>query len=146
MSDATSLGITRTIDAPREEIWNAWTDPAILARWWWPERFETTYAVDLRTGGGYRFVTTDVRHIGTLDLSGTFSVVEPPSHLSYSWSWASDGGQESHVTVDFAESFDGGTEIRVKHHGLKDAASRNNHVTGWNDCVDRLEMLISKSN
>ena len=48
---ATTLHLTRTFDAPCERVFRAWTDPALLARWWWPASFATTYAIDLRPGG-----------------------------------------------------------------------------------------------
>jgi uncharacterized protein YndB with AHSA1/START domain len=48
---------TRVLDAPRELVWQVWTDPKHLARWWGPNGFRTTTsAYDLRPGGVWRFV------------------------------------------------------------------------------------------
>jgi uncharacterized protein YndB with AHSA1/START domain len=47
----------RVIDAPREIVWQAWTDPKHLAQWWGPIGFTTTTtSFDMRPGGSWRFV------------------------------------------------------------------------------------------
>ena len=53
---ATSLTISRTINASRDRVFEAWTDPAQLYKWWGAgENFTAPIAeVDLRTGGSYR--------------------------------------------------------------------------------------------
>jgi uncharacterized protein YndB with AHSA1/START domain len=48
---------TRLIDAPRELIWRAWTEPAQLTHWWGPKGFTSTFQeFDPRPGGLWRFV------------------------------------------------------------------------------------------
>ena len=50
------LVATRVFDAPRELVFNAWTDPARVGQWWGPRGFTTTtYAMDVRPGGVWRF-------------------------------------------------------------------------------------------
>lgn len=50
-----TLTITRILEAPREAVWRAWTDPAQLAQWWGPFGPDCTSAeVDLRAGGAFR--------------------------------------------------------------------------------------------
>jgi len=47
----------RTVDAPRDLVWQVWTDPKHLAQWWGPNGFRTTtMSYDLRPGGVWRFV------------------------------------------------------------------------------------------
>jgi uncharacterized protein YndB with AHSA1/START domain len=54
---ARELVITRVIDAPRELVYEAWTDPKHLAQWWGPTGFSTTTRrFDFRPGGVWRFV------------------------------------------------------------------------------------------
>jgi uncharacterized protein YndB with AHSA1/START domain len=50
----TELELRRTLKVPADRVWRALTDPAALAAWFWPERFGTTVAIDLRVGGRYR--------------------------------------------------------------------------------------------
>ena len=54
---ARELVVTRVIDAPRELVFEAWTDPNHLAQWWGPNEFSTTtHSFDFRPGGIWRFV------------------------------------------------------------------------------------------
>jgi uncharacterized protein YndB with AHSA1/START domain len=51
-SKATELVITRVFDAPRERVWQAWTDPELVKLWWGPEGFTApSVRIDLRVGG-----------------------------------------------------------------------------------------------
>ena len=54
---ARELVVTRVIDAPRELVFEAWSDPKHLAQWWGPNGFSTTtHSFDFRPGGIWRFV------------------------------------------------------------------------------------------
>jgi uncharacterized protein YndB with AHSA1/START domain len=134
-----SLQIARLVNAPRLRVWAAWTEPAELARWWWPARFQTTYEVDLREGGVYRFQSADLPDIGVLGVTGRFLLVRPPEELRYTWRWLHEE-RESEVRAVFADR-GAQTEIVITHLGLAGAEERANHATGWNDCIDRLAVL-----
>ena len=57
--DSTGRAIvtTRVFDAPRERVFEAWTDPRHVARWWGPDGFTITiHEMDVRPGGAWRFV------------------------------------------------------------------------------------------
>jgi uncharacterized protein YndB with AHSA1/START domain len=55
----TQILITREFDAPRHLVYQAWTSPELIRRWWAGDRGEVTSAeVDLRTGGRWRYVMT----------------------------------------------------------------------------------------
>lgn len=46
----------RVMDAPRDRVFRAWSDPALLAQWWGPKDFTNTFhAFDFRPGGTWRF-------------------------------------------------------------------------------------------
>jgi len=48
--------ITRVLDAPRETVWKAWTDPDIVKHWWGPQDFTAPHiSIDLRVGGRFVF-------------------------------------------------------------------------------------------
>lgn len=54
--DDLALVLTRHLAAPVERVWRAWTDPAILPRWFGPDGWScTTHHIDLREGGEWRF-------------------------------------------------------------------------------------------
>src|SRR5438128_10473572 len=49
--------VTRVFDAPRELVFEAWTDPTRVVQWWGPHGFTTTiHEMDVRPGGVWRFV------------------------------------------------------------------------------------------
>jgi uncharacterized protein YndB with AHSA1/START domain len=55
--DARSIITTRVLDAPRELVFEAFTDPKHLVQWWGPNGFTTTvHAIDVRPGGVWRFI------------------------------------------------------------------------------------------
>jgi len=48
---------TRAFDFALEQVWEAWTNPTLLAQWWGPNGFTNTFSeFDLRSGGDWRFV------------------------------------------------------------------------------------------
>jgi uncharacterized protein YndB with AHSA1/START domain len=56
-ADSSETVHTRIIDAPREIVFNAWTKPELLARWWGPKGFTNTFQeFDLRPGGHWKFI------------------------------------------------------------------------------------------
>jgi len=57
MSDHRELSISRLINAPIEQVWNAWTDPEHIKHWWGPEGFTNTIShMDVRPGGSWEFI------------------------------------------------------------------------------------------
>ena len=57
-SDGADLVFERTFDAPREQVWKAFTDPELIPRWWGPHGTTTTVAeMDVRVGGTWRYVS-----------------------------------------------------------------------------------------
>ncbi len=141
--DATALTLGRLIAAPRAEVFRAWTEPELLARWWWPTRFRTTYEVDLRPGGRWRFRTVDLPDLGVLAVGGVFIEVRVPDRLVYTWVWEGAGEGETLVTVEFRDRGTQ-TEVAVRHEHFADGHARDEHTQGWNDCLDRLAQAKSE--
>lgn len=122
-------------------VWLAWTTEPGLARWWWHTWPDTRYRVDAVVGGGYRIEAAD-HGIG---VRGSYSVVEPPQRLCFSWIWydIADGvvSEEppDEVEVTFVPE-GGGTRVVVRHMGpwtSPDAAE--NYRQGWAFVLDALE-------
>jgi len=128
----TALRLGRVLPAPPERVWRAFTDPEALAAWFWPARFATTARVDARPGGALRISA----EAGGMAVSGTFRTVEPPRRLVFTWRWDGDD-EETLVTVELAE-IDGGTALTLTHEGFAEGTVRDDHRTGWSDCLDRL--------
>ncbi|HWR85978.1 MAG TPA: SRPBCC domain-containing protein [Rhodoglobus sp.] len=132
----TELRILRVVPASPERVWRAFTDPAALAAWFWPERWQTTAEVELMAGGRYRIASP----ISGMAVSGEYTVVDEPTKLAFSWRWDGEGGTSS-VTIELAP-VDAGTGITVTHERFADVDTRDQHVQGWNDCLDRLPRYL----
>lgn len=138
----TTLRLSRTIRAPRARVFAAFTDPALLQRWWGPPGFTLPeVAIYPRPGGRYRFkmVSPD----GNVHwLGGVFREVVAPERLVYTWTWEQGdyGGRETVVTLTFLPSGNA-TEIRIVHEGFPSAEAKDRHNAGWSGCLGRLEEL-----
>ena len=138
------LRLTRHFDIPRERVFEAWTTPEALKRWWcppgWvPERID----VDLRPGGAYCFAMRQAGEKTTVSIEGRFVEVVRPERLAYTWNWngAFDGMPETFVTVEFHGSA-AGTDVVVTHENFPDVRLWHKHRTGWIDACDRMERTL----
>jgi uncharacterized protein YndB with AHSA1/START domain len=144
--DTDTVRLERTFDAPVEDVFDAWTNPEVLRRWWaaGPSYRSTGAEVDLRPGGRYRLSMENTDSGDKHIVGGEYHEVQRPSRLVYSWAWEEpDGssGDASTVTVEFAEA-DGRTTVVVEHAGLTTPESRTNHGHGWVACLDNLAARV----
>jgi uncharacterized protein YndB with AHSA1/START domain len=78
--------VRRAVAAGRERVFNSWTDPDQLRRWWGPSGFTCPEAVvDLRPGGSYRLVMQPPGGGPLMSVTGTYREVDPPTRLVYTW-------------------------------------------------------------
>jgi uncharacterized protein YndB with AHSA1/START domain len=132
----TTLEVRRTIPAPRERVFDAWTQAKELNRWSAPSPMTPKAEVDLRIGGRYRIVMRgpdgDDKIVG-----GVYRTIERPSKLVYTWKWEESPMPDSIVTVEFHDRGKS-TDVVLRHEGLADAENRARHEHGWNACLDNL--------
>lgn len=126
------IRIRRLIAAPRAEVWRALTDESELADWFLPPEWEASASADARVGGRYELVSVSSQ----MTLHGSYAAVEPEQRLVFTWRW-NDDGDETLVTISLSDA-DGGTEVEVLHERFRDEVSRENHVAGWTECLERL--------
>jgi len=138
------LRLSRRFDAPRERVFEAWTDPALLRRWWAAvQGWDTSVAeVDLRPHGRYRLSMRDRDHGAEYTVGGEYVEIRPPERLVYTWAWEGDaeimrGSEGTLVEVEFREDGDG-TEVVLTHRGFADDRIRDLHGEGWSGCLDNL--------
>jgi uncharacterized protein YndB with AHSA1/START domain len=132
----TELRILRVVPASRDRVWRAFTDPAALAAWFWPERWQTTVEVELQPGGRYRIASA----VSGMAITGEYTAIDEPSLLAFSWRWEGEAETTS-VTIELA-AVDAGTGITVTHERFADDDTRDQHAQGWNDCLDRLPRFL----
>ena len=106
MSD-TELHLERLIAAPPERVFALWTEPELLAKWWWPAGYDVpALKIDVRPGGHWR---TSLRNSeGQLvTVSGAYRTIEPPRRLVFTWAWEDEHGargQETEIKRTFAHA------------------------------------------
>lgn len=142
-----TLRLERTFAGTPDEVFDAWTDPEVLARWWAARPTWTSPGceVDLRVGGRYvlRMRDDETGHVHA--VGGVYREVERPTRLVYTWCWeGSDGlhpGHESLVTVEFVPAGTG-TTVLLEHSGLASEESRSRHTMGWTGTFDNLATRV----
>jgi len=139
-----TLTIERVFKASPEKVFKAWTDPAILVKWWGPEGFETPECeMDVRAGGSWRTTMVSPKGDGHT-VSGTYREISPPTRLVMTWGWEQDGerGHETVIEVTF-EPAGSGTKMRLVQSVFESQNSRDMHSQGWNSTFDDLERLLA---
>lgn len=89
------LRIERIFDAPREDVWRAMTDPALVAQWWGRGNRLVIERMDVEPGGHWRYVEHAAD--GVHGFEGRYGEVTPPSRLVYTFEW---DGMPAHVVLD----------------------------------------------
>jgi len=135
---AADLRLERSFAAPPERVFEAWTSPEVLRRWWaaQPDWTSPEAEVDLRVGGRYRLAMRNAEG-ETHAVTGVYIQIDPPSRLAYTWAWEELDHPDSQVTVEFRGEGEG-TTVVITHAGLPDEAEREQHGHGWNGCLDNL--------
>ena len=137
------LVITRVFDAPRELVFEDWTDPAHVAEWWGPHGFKTTVQeMDVRAGGRWRY---SMRGPDGIDYAfdGVFLEVVKPERLVFEGSIHGDASQSVWTEVIFAEE-DGKTKITVHQVFSFESMATRGAPIGWNQQLDRLVAYLAK--
>ena len=103
---------TRVFDAPRGMVWEAWTDPKQLVRWWGPRGFTTTIdEMDLRPGGVWKLVMHGPDGTDYPNKS-VFTEVVPLERLRYKLSGGKRGGPAAQFEMT-ATFEDDGDQTRI---------------------------------
>ncbi len=143
------LVIDRVVRAPREKLWRAWTDPALLKQWWCPRPWTTEVrAFDLRPGGDFHTFMSGPDG-GTSDNPGCFLEIVPQQRLVFTsmltGGWRPNTPWMGFTAIITLADEPGGTRYvaTVMH---PDPATRDRHeelgfFEGWNTCITQLDEL-----
>jgi uncharacterized protein YndB with AHSA1/START domain len=139
------LRLERLIAAPPERVFELWTEPDLLAKWWGPESFDIpAHALDVRPGGQWR--TTMRSPDGQLHhVSGVYRKIEKPRRLVFTWGWDDDKGVRGHeteVTVTF-DPAPGGTRLVLQQQRFPNKESRDRHQHGWLSSFECLARMVA---
>jgi uncharacterized protein YndB with AHSA1/START domain len=141
-----ALVVSRMIHRDATTLFEMWTTPAHLVRWWGPQGVTCIAAeVDLRAGGRYR-IGNRLPGGRSVWITGEFEHIDAPRLLVYTWRIEADERtNDERVTVRF-DGVDGGTRVRVLHERITDPTARESHARGWDGCLDGLAGYAEASN
>jgi uncharacterized protein YndB with AHSA1/START domain len=135
--------IERTFDSPVEDVFDAWTSPEVMRRWFHvASDWETPEAeVDLRVGGTVRVVMRrpDGREPGA---RGQYTVIDRPHRLVMTWSFDDDPSDEQLIELSFTES-GGSTTVVMVNSRISTDERRDSQDEGWRGCFDQLERVLT---
>ncbi len=133
------------IPARPERLFEAWTTPEHLRKWWGPPGGCCTHATVEPVVGGRYLIGNVLADGSTVTISGRFTVIDPPRKLSYTWQVQPGPDQAELVTITFTPR-EGGTEVTVEHARIPSERSRTEHAAGWTACLDRLAAYAGDTN
>ncbi|KTD99632.1 MAG: SRPBCC family protein [Sphingopyxis sp.] len=148
------LTISRHIAAPPSAVWDAWSVPENLAKWWIPAPIECQVVkLDLRPGGGF---VTRMREAGAADfqphVDGCFLEAVPNERLVFT-TVLTEGWQPAEPWLALTailtfEAQDGGTlySARVLHKTPEDSAKHEEmgFHEGWGTAISQLAGMLEK--
>jgi uncharacterized protein YndB with AHSA1/START domain len=139
----TTLQLQRTFAAPASKVFEAWTRPEIMKRWFGPsDDFTVTDCqADVRLGGAYRVA---MRHSGgdTHTAFGTYREIVTNEKLVFTWAWEGENAHvETLVTVTLVPKGNQ-TELTLTHERFPSVEARDSHQQGWAGTFERLAAAL----
>jgi uncharacterized protein YndB with AHSA1/START domain len=143
-AEATTFRVSKTISAPVDRVYKAWTDPNAIKVWFGCEAVkESEITQDLRVGGKYSYLTKSADGRTTI-LEGEFKEVVPNKKLVYTWTNNSIEfpAKNTIVTIEFV-AIGNETEVRIKHSNFALAKSAEGHNAGWGQALESLARFVA---
>jgi uncharacterized protein YndB with AHSA1/START domain len=138
-----AVRIERTFAATAEDVFDAWTSPEVMRRWFHPASvWETPEAeVDLRVGGRVRVVMR--KPDGTeAEAHGDFALIDRPYRLIMTWTFDDEPSNEQLIELSFSES-EGSTTVLLVNTGISTDARRDAQDWGWRGCLEQLGRVLA---
>ena len=138
--------ITRTFDAPARIVFQAWTTPELLMKWWTPASFGITFIsceADVRSGGTYKFVMGHPSFDQPMAFHGRYLEVVPGKKIVWT---NEEGGENGSVTTVTFEEKHGKTHLVLSDiHPSKaalDAELESGAIGGYPEQFNQLDILL----
>jgi uncharacterized protein YndB with AHSA1/START domain len=154
--------VTRVFEAPVAAVWKAWSDGALVARWWGPKGFTCPMArMDFREGGTSLVCMRAAKAFGGRDLfnTWTYEKIEPMKRFAYVLRFSDKSGKacapadqglpaelprEVRNEVVFRDAGGGRTEVTVTEQGWKAGPLMQMSKMGLEQCLDKMAALFGK--
>jgi uncharacterized protein YndB with AHSA1/START domain len=141
----------RVLDAPPEDVWRAWSEPAEVARWWGPSGFTAPVAdMDFREGGSSLLCMRAPAEFGGTDYwnTWTYRSITPYERIEFDMAFTRADRSPAtpppgvpdrvpHV-VTLVPLGDGRTEVTVTEHGYGTDEARDMSLAGLEQCLDKM--------
>ena len=140
--------VTRLLNGPAHLVFEAWSKPELLRRWWTPPSFGISFVsceADVRTGGTYRFVFSHPALDQPMAFFGRYLEVTPHSRIV----WTNEESAEGCISTVTFEERDGRTllvltELYPSKQALEDAiASGSTGISGAGEQFELLDELLA---
>lgn len=142
----TEIRIERTFDAPRELLWEAFTDAETLGEWLGPHGHRLEVEMDPRPGGTYRWL--DRSDSGEWVFFGEYLEVREPEVLVTTFAWEDSGFPPSTDRTEFHEIDGGRTKLvtisTFETKELRDGMLESGMEIGVNDGYDKLDAIVAR--
>jgi uncharacterized protein YndB with AHSA1/START domain len=164
-----TLTFERLIKAPRERVWQAWTDPEEVKKWWGPKYFTAPVVeIDLREGGRYKYCMRGAVTPGGEEQdfwsAGEFQEIVPHERIVVSDWFSNENGDkvpatehglsadfptEMQMTVTFNDEGDGLTRVKVIYSlpdspEVREAMLKSGMEEGWNTTLEKLATSVEE--
>ena len=142
-----SVEVKRLFQAPLAQVYRAWTEPAMMNKWYHPNpEMSSVCSVDLRVGGRYE-VQMHPKEGNPFIVAGVYEEIIPEEKLAFTWQWRHDEGEEPNeitlVTVLFRAVGADQTELTLRHERFGSDEERDSHTWGWQETLDRLSETLA---
>jgi uncharacterized protein YndB with AHSA1/START domain len=147
--DERAITMSRILNAPRERVWEAYTNPELIPQWWGPRTHTTTVdQMDVRVGGVWRYISRDTDG-NEYAFNGVYKKVEAPERLISTFEFEPMAGHISTDALILEELPDGTTKIDTRTtfdslddlDGMLQSGMEEGAIESW----DRLEELVTTS-
>src|SRR5919197_5740243 len=136
------ITITRVFEAPRERVWEEWTEPERFADWFGGTRADVpSISMDVRPGGRLRATMLAGRR--EIQWEGEYREVVRPERLVFTISDRPGDDAYELVTVDLVDLGDGRTEMRFEQRGHLRPDEYDGAKKGWDTFFARIDERLA---
>ena len=140
------ITLTRVFDAPRERVWQEWTEPERFADWFGGRDAEiplSSISMDVREGGTWRATMFSGPNRREIRWRGEYREVLPPERLVLTVSDAPGDDKYELLIVELVDLGDGRTEMRFEQRGHLTPERYRHTERGWTGFFDRLAERVA---
>ena len=151
--------VSRTLNAPVERVWQAWSNAELAKQWWGPEGFTCPEAkIDFREGGKYHLAMKspdgkiiwsggqfeEIKEHKKIVWTDQFQDKEGNVLLAKDVGMSGDWFETLYVTIRFERLGEEITHLSIKHEGIPEEM-HDECVQGWSSSLNKLQKLVERN-